>query len=489
MSYSAVVVPLTNVRRHPNADRLNLASALGYQVIVGLEHKDGDLGIFFVDDGVLSEDMIFHNNLSSVPVLNKDPDKKGFFGRDRRVKAQNFRGEKSYGFWTELNTVAWTDVDMSTLLPGFSFTHLNGKEICGKYINPATRRHLQSQQRNNQKSLLKLKKYLIPLKEHFDTPQLRRDIAAIPKGSILYLSEKAHGTSGRTGNLLIQRPRINYPNLQYENFRRLNSLLPHRRLKLGFKWLLERINLVLYWVLRPINQLFPRRPEYEVISGTRRVVLSQDAEVEQGWYSGKTFRIDIHRDLMKKGIPQGYTLYYEILGFDETGASIMPSQPIDKIDDKKLQKEVKKIYGDIMTYAYGCYPLNEDKSKRYRVAVYRVTYTSPDGTETELTWPQLASFCATRGLETVLNLNGPSIYDGDQKALLGLVETFLDKQSNMDPSHVIEGVCVRAEKPDGGMMIFKDKSFLFRLLEGIAKSNPETVDTEEAEDLKTEIAS
>jgi len=51
MAYKAMIAKLTNVRPHPNADRLQLATLEGYQVIIGLNHKEGDVGIFYPTDG------------------------------------------------------------------------------------------------------------------------------------------------------------------------------------------------------------------------------------------------------------------------------------------------------------------------------------------------------------------------------------------------------------------------------------------------------
>lgn len=198
MSYSAVVSRLVNVRPHPNADRLCLANACASQVVVSKDAKESAIGVFFGDDGVLSQEMARENNLFSISELNKDPGKKGFFGNPPRVKAQNFRGEKSYGFWVELESLAWTGVDISTLKEGDEFTHLNGHEICRKYINPATLR-AASRERKAQKLASMIQKKYSALKEHFDTKQLRKDAGSIPKDSILYVTSKCHGcVSGDT---------------------------------------------------------------------------------------------------------------------------------------------------------------------------------------------------------------------------------------------------------------------------------------------------
>ena len=67
---NAIVAVLTNVRTHPNADRLKLATALGTQVVAGLDSKDGDLVVYFDSNLRLSADYLHSNNLYSNPELN-----------------------------------------------------------------------------------------------------------------------------------------------------------------------------------------------------------------------------------------------------------------------------------------------------------------------------------------------------------------------------------------------------------------------------------
>ena len=98
MAYSAIITPLKNVRAHSNADRLLLATVVGEQVIVGLDSKDGDIGVFFPIDGQLTPDFLKAMNLYRKNEMNSDPNETGMFDENGRVRAQVFRGEKSEGF-------------------------------------------------------------------------------------------------------------------------------------------------------------------------------------------------------------------------------------------------------------------------------------------------------------------------------------------------------------------------------------------------------
>ena len=68
-SNNAIVVELQNVRTHPNADRLKLATVVGDQVVVGLDAKDGDVVVYFDSNLCLSPDYLHHNNLYSNPEI------------------------------------------------------------------------------------------------------------------------------------------------------------------------------------------------------------------------------------------------------------------------------------------------------------------------------------------------------------------------------------------------------------------------------------
>ena len=82
------------------------------QVVVGLNVKEGDLGIYFPTDTCLGKDFAAANN-----------DLLTYFGKNFRVRTQKFRGEKSEGFWCEIKCVS----DLLGYAPnkGEEFTSVN----------------------------------------------------------------------------------------------------------------------------------------------------------------------------------------------------------------------------------------------------------------------------------------------------------------------------------------------------------------------------
>ena len=132
--YKAYITILTNVRKHPNADRLLLADVFGNTVCVSTDYSEGQVGVYFPTDGQLSVEFAEKNNL----VRRKDDAGNnigGYMDPDKRnVTAIRLRGEKSDGLFMPISCLEYTGVDISTLGEGFAFTTINGKEICQKYI-------------------------------------------------------------------------------------------------------------------------------------------------------------------------------------------------------------------------------------------------------------------------------------------------------------------------------------------------------------------
>ena len=95
MAYCGYVVRVENLRKHSNADRLQIATFFGNDTIVGLDVKVGDIGVYFPVDGQLSERFCAVNDL----VRRKDENGKqcgGYMEPDKRnIKAIKLRGETS----------------------------------------------------------------------------------------------------------------------------------------------------------------------------------------------------------------------------------------------------------------------------------------------------------------------------------------------------------------------------------------------------------
>lgn len=448
MAYNAIVTRLKNVRPHGNADKLQLATCHGNQIVVGADAVEGTLGVFFPSDGQLSHEFCHANNLYRDENQNIDPKARpGMFDLNRRVRAQKLRGEVSDGFWVGLDSFKfiYKKGDVS-LVEGYEFDTLKDIPICSKYINLATAKIA----RENQGKKTKTSKKSIMFKEHFDTSHLGPNLHQFQEDDTIILTEKVHGTSGRVGYVQIER-----------DLKFIEKIAK----KLGVK----------------VNE-----NEWKFMSGTRRTVQGESKGVGFHEPTIREKALNIFTGTLRKG----ETAYFEIVGFENTGASIMGSVDTTKLDDKAFTKQ----YGKIMTYKYNCEP------KECEVYLYRMTLTNEDGQSVDYCWDDLVKRAQEIGVKTVplflktsmkeihtrnlITDPSTSIEFDIEKAkvtLMAIADHYAKGPSTIDPDHIREGVVVRIEN---GMInkSYKHKSFEFKVLEGIVK-DAGIVDQEEVEDL------
>jgi RNA ligase (TIGR02306 family) len=436
MSYKAIVTRLKNVRPHPNADRVQLATCHGNQVVVGLDSLEDHWGVYFPSDGQLSHEFCHANNLYRHSELNKFPEEKGgMFDDNRRVRAQKFRGEISDGFWVPLHNFGFIQVT-GLAVEGFEFDEWQGVPICTKYINPATVKIA----RENQGKKTRTAKSSVMFKEHFDTGHFGKNLHEYQRGHHIIITEKLHGTSGRIGHVQLERD-------------------------------LTTVEKIAKFFGAKIQET-----EWKYLNGTRRVVLEESSGSQ---YHDPTIR-DKAFKIFNGNLRKGETVYFEIVGYESTGASIMPS-----VDTKGLgDKNFTKTYGERMPFSYGCEPTQSE------VYVYRITFANEDGQSIDYAWEDVVKRCNEIGVKHVPHLTTLTLGEleatnstSDDRDLserfARIVESLGSGPSQLDSRHIKEGVCVRIE---GGInnRTYKFKSFEFKVLEGIVKDSG-VVDTEEAQ--------
>ena len=478
MSYYAIVTQLKDVRPHPNADRLQLATVFGNTICVDLTYAEGQLGVYFPTGGQLSVAFAETNNL----LRKKDAEGNnigGYMDPDKRnVTAIKLRGEKSDGLFLPLACLE-TFGDITNLKPGDRIDLFNGTEICTKYI-PKTQHRRGGYSEGNRTR--KTKAPIAPLfAEHADTEQLAYNLGAFQIGDELEFTLKMHGTSQRTGHLKV----------------------------------LKGYNRTIW------DRLFrrPGKPVYDwgYVSGTRRVVLDS---FDGGFYGSNEFRAQHHETFVGK-LWKGETVYYEVVGFTHTGASIMGSG-----NNEKLGKDFVKQYGKETVFSYGCSPeetttklmYGEDEvgafaiettalnTKRSDIYVYRMTMTNEDGDVVEYTPDFMRYRCEQMGVKCVpvfgkatlssdrLHFTAPDGYDHDYligEGTLGdmIIRCAEEHYAGTDPvgkTHIREGVVVRIlNRPK--FCAYKHKNFEFKVLEGIISEKLVESSVDIAEDVLAEM--
>ena len=345
--YYAYICRIKNLRKHSNADRLQIGECFGNTVAVSMDYVPEQLGVYFPTDGQLSVEFAEANNL----VRKKDDagnNVGGYMDPDKRnVRAIKLRGEKSDGLFLPL-TCLETFGDINDLKEGDRIDNFNGKEICRKYI-PRKQNRVGGYKEGN-----KTRKKSVPLAplfaEHADTEQLAYNLGAFKANDEIEITLKMHGTSQRTGYLPVLK---------------------------GYKRTI--------W-----DKIFRRegKPIYDwgYVTGTRRVVLEN---YDNGYYGSNSFR-EPHSKFFEGKLNKGETVYYEVVGFTDNGTPIMSSCENKKTQDKEFIKQ----YGQTTVFSYGCSPngiqnkYGKDDQSVFCIAenvpqsdiyVYRMTMTNEDG--------------------------------------------------------------------------------------------------------------
>ena len=453
MSYTGFVTRVKNIRPAENADKLSLCDVFGNTVVVDKSVNENDLYVYFPCDGQLSLDFCLNNNL-----LRKLPDGTsgtGYMDPDKRnVVAIKLRGNKSDGLVLPLSCLDYCFEDSAAahLKIGDTIDVVNGHDICTKYI---PRRSKQVGKPTDGNKTRKKRVSIAPLfVEHADTEQLAYNLGAFKSGDEVEITLKMHGTSQRTGFLPV-----------LSGFRRT------------------------IW-----DKLFRREGKpiytYDLITGTRRTIINGE---DGGFYGSNAFRMP-HAEQFRGKLWKGETVYYEVVGFTDTGTPIMAECDNKKLNDKDFVKQ----YGKTTTFSYGCHPngwndkdggRNEPQSDIY---VYRMTMTNEDGNIVEYTPDFMRYRCEQIGVKTVpvfwrgiipenpASADDSTIEPGEW--IKNVAERFYDGPDPIGKTHVREGVVVRIiNKPE--FCAYKHKNWYFKALEGIIKVEADAPDMEEADGL------
>lgn len=485
MEHCGYVVEVKELRKHSNADRLLIATFFREDVVVGLDTKVGDKGVFFPCDLQLSLDFCVNNNLLRVmPDGTAGP---GYMDPDKRnVKAIKLRGEKSSGLYLPISCLAYTGADLNSFNIGDTITSVNGMEICRKYIPIKSKGERTVAGGAGARTKRRAKRTVAPtFFEHKDTEQLAYNLGEFKPGDDVEITLKVHGTSQRTAYVPVLQEN-KYETNSYMKGIILNLLPKKSKLfeKLTEKWCKNTY-------------------QYDYISGTRRTVMDT---FEGGFYGSNEFREPYH-EFFKGKLWKGETVYYEVVGYTHDGKPIMASGD--------TPKDYVSTYGKKMEFSYGCSPTGyhtyEDGSHeelpQSRIFVYRMCMVNEDGDVVEYTPDFMRYRCEQMGVETVPVLWGgiipekiPIIGNNDEMGAPNLknidageyvilkAEEYYDGPDPIGKTHIREGVVVRIlNRPT--FKAYKHKNWCFKCVEGLVKETADAPDMEEADGLDEEEAS
>ena len=486
--YKAYITTLKNVRKHPNADKLLLADCFGNTVCVSLDYTEGMIGVYFPTDGKLSEEFCAQHNL----VRKKDENGVNIGGyldpEKRNITAIKLRGEKSDGLFMPISCLDYC-FDKGTaaenLKVGDTIDTVGGHLICEKYIPKKANR--TSAGGAGTRAHRRAKRSIAPtFFEHADTEQLAYNLAAFKPGDLVEITLKMHGTSQRTGYLKVFKGYADsFPCRAGNAIRKIVARLTGKNE--------EDINFH-----HDGEEIY----DWGYVSGTRRTVLD---DFDGGFYGSNAFR-ETHARQFEGKLHKGETVYYEVVGFTDTGAGIMGAG-----NNEKLGKDFVKQYGKETIFSYGCVPNVDiipmgytDESGKLQASasapqsdmyVYRMTSTNEDGEVVEYTPDFMRYRCEQMGVKCVpvfwtgfipenpASATDPTITAGEW--IKNKAELFYDGADPIGKTHVREGVVARViNRPK--FTAYKHKNFEFKVLEGIIKDVADAPDMEEAQEVEGE---
>ena len=406
-NYLAQIVALGNIRPHPNADRLKIATIQGNSVIVGLDAKEGDVYVYFPLECAINKEFLSWSNSFSDKTLNNDKEVAGFFNTKGRVRAVKLRGIPSQGYSVPLEKfLSWIDIDIySTEWIGKEFDSYNDILICEKYVSPLVLKN-QNKEKKNQKKVVREPKVVDgQFRFHPDTLQLKKSIHNTSPNDYISITRKLHGTSWVASRLLC------------------NKKLTR------FEKILKRFGIKI------------QDTHYDLLWASRRVLKNGFLEIgnKDHFYS-----YDLWEEIAKSveyAIQDSITLYGEAVGYTKTGAYIQDG------------------------YDYGC------STGQFATYVYRITTTNHSGQVYEFSHRQVKDYCEKYGLDMVPEIYYgkakdlyPELSVNDhwhQNFLDRLIGDYLEKDCELCKSKKVpdEGICLRKDIFDSE--IYKLKSFKF----------------------------
>ncbi len=360
-NYTAQVIKLPIKQAVTGLDNLVEVNVFGNSCLVGKDTPEDVLYLFFAAGTQLSEGFLKANNLYRDSQLNSDINEKGFFEPNGRVKALKLRGIISTGFVIPLQKSIdameklGPKVNEQNLKAGDEFNSIDGVEVCRKYIvagpTPGQVKGDKVAKVNN-----RLVELMVPnqFRFHAETSHLSKHFESLKPEDILVITDKWHGSSCILSKVLIAKKLTWYQKL----INRLGGKIPTK--EYGY----------IYSSGKPKSNL-PKGIEGEWIND------GPDYYISNIWK--KAF------DDFKHTLEDGISIYGELVGFTESGMAIQKNYNYGCHSQAN---------GNIVTYVGECLP-------EYKMVVYRITYTKPDGTVIEFSWQQIKDYCTKYGLETV----------------------------------------------------------------------------------------
>ena len=434
-NYLACVVECPTPKKHPNADKLEILTIFGGDIIVAKDqYKEKELVVFFPVESCLSNKFLHEHDLYSDSKLNKDQTVKSYFASNGRVRAIKLREIPSQGFLFKVSKLAeYYGVKESVFKLGESFDTIKDDLLVKKYVSGERKSGNQNESKKRIPKWIEntVRIFPLPIRKrlytginyfydknkqgigslivdghwhfHGSTEQLGKNIFKVDPYDDVVCTSKYHGTSAVYGNILCKKP--------FNIFRYIGK-------KIG---------------------LDIEDTEHKLLYSSRTILKNR----RDGKFTDDVWGVIASR--LDGKILKNYTIYGEIVGYTSSS--------------KMVQKN----------YDYGV------KQGEVEFFVYRMTKNTPDGIH-ECSWNGIESFCMIEGLKHVpvyykgkakdmFNIFYNSDFDPSiwrEKFLTDLKDKYLDKTCEFCTTGVVnEGIVLRNESdPKKTALKYKSPKFL-----------------------------
>lgn len=313
--YCATVVRLGEIQAIEGANTVAKTLVNGRTIVIGKDHKEGDVMIYCSNESQLNFDFLSVNNLFqhidrncnaeevnkylAEHTLTEDEEReymrthRGYFDDKGRVRMKKLAGEISMGVLFDFEALKnWCpilkDVNIEELV-GLDFDTVNDTLFIKAYV-PELKTEEPAHSSRDAKRNKHLRKFnrMIPgqFAFHYDTQLFEKVVKRFKPEDLVVISNKLHGTSYIIGNVLTKQPK--WSGL-YDKF---------------FLYLPKCLQIT--------------KDDYDIIYSSRSVIKNSTINNNKKGYSKGLDRcFDKYYELLKDYIPRGITLYGEIVGYEE----------------------------------------------------------------------------------------------------------------------------------------------------------------------------
>ena len=285
---------LEKVERYPDPEinRIAIGQVDGNKVVIGINSEVGTTGIFFYPNCILTESFRESHGLTSSSF------------KSGRVKVARFKGEWSEGLFLPMTKEEVAILFGETFEIGDSLPE--HPDVYKVYTPEIKNNGTQSNQTN-----VKFKRGVLPeFPMHFDTEQFRSSIKEVERlfnsEYTLSISIKVHGTSARTGHVRVPKDFTWYEKAKIKFMKLFHYDWP--------KYVRE---------LEERNFFIPG--DYQIVNGSRRVILTERKKEQDSGYHSASFRdrSSYFKEILEKDI----VVFYEVVGWENEDTPIMAKGP------------------------------------------------------------------------------------------------------------------------------------------------------------------